>query len=180
VIYNPDAPPLVNPRSLGNAWFVEKPELVESPNLELSDVNKIDPSKEAVISNSFKNLVKEPFYPFSAGDTIWLTSYQPNELHYKYHAGGERLVVFSEIYYPAGWNCYIDGKKSDYFRADFVLRAAIVPAGDHEIRFSFEPASYYTGNKISLASSILLILLFLGYIGSLFIRKPKLQADDPS
>ena len=88
-----------------------------------------------------------------------LKSYKPNELVYRYTAGGERLAVFSEIYYPAGWKCFVDGNESRHFRANYVLRAMVVPGGEHEIRFAFEPASYSTGNKVSLASSILLFLL---------------------
>ena len=94
-------------------------------------------------------------------------------LHYKYSAREEKLVVFSEIYYPAGWKCYIDGKESQYFRTDWVLRGMVVPTGDHEIKFAFKPASYYVGNKISLASSVLLILLFAGYFFTKFKMKSK-------
>ncbi len=173
LIYNPDSPPLVNPHALGSAWFVTKPLFAGSPNLELSGVNTIDPAKEAVISKSFSDQVKDREYPGAAGDTIALASYQANELVYKSHTGADRIAVFSEIYYPAGWKFYIDGKAAPYFRADFVLRAAMIPAGDHEIRFLFEPSSYMTGNKVSLASSILLILLLAGYIAAPLVRKNK-------
>ena len=173
LIYNPDAPPLVNSHALGNAWFVTKPLFAANPNLELAGVNTIDPAKEAIISNSFGALVKDRDYPGSAGDTIMLASYQPNELVYKSHTGEERIAVFSEIYYPAGWKFFIDGKETPYFRADFVLRAAMIPAGDHEIRFLFDPSSYRTGNKVSLASSILLILLLAGYFTLPLVRKNK-------
>ena len=173
LIYNPEAPPLVNSHALGSAWFVEKPVLVGTPNLELARVNKIDPYKEAVVNESFRDLVKDPSNTATPGDTISLVSYEPNELVYKSHAGSNRLAVFSEIYYPAGWKFFIDGKENKYFRADFVLRAAILPAGDHEIKFQFEPSSYYTGNKVSLASSVILILLILGYFASPLIAKRK-------
>jgi uncharacterized membrane protein YfhO len=96
-------------------------------------------------------------------------------LVYKYSAREEKLVVFSEIYYPAGWKSYIDGKESKYFRADYVLRGMVVPAGDHEIKFAFEPASYIVGNKISLASSVVLILLLAGYF--LTKLKKKLKSE---
>ncbi|MCK4639300.1 MAG: hypothetical protein KAT33_07760, partial [Bacteroidales bacterium] len=69
---------------------------------------------------------------------------------------------FSEIYYDKGWNAYIDGKPAPYFRADYVLRAMIVPASDHTIEFKFEPRVYKVGEKVSLISSLLLFLLLIG------------------
>ena len=165
--------PLINPNALGNAWFVEKPVIVENANKEISSVNTFDPSKEAIIDNIFKDQITKSSYPVLENEKIELVSYQPDELVYKYSAREEKLAVFSEIYYPAGWKCYIDGKESKYFRTDWVLRGMVVPAGDHEIKFIFKPASYYTGNKISLASSVLLILLFAGYFFTKFNRKSK-------
>jgi uncharacterized membrane protein YfhO len=104
-------------------------------------------------------------------DKIELTSFKSNELVYKYSASGERLALFSEIYYPAGWKCFIDGTESKYMRADYVLRAMILPGGNHEVRFLFDPSSYKNGNRISLASSILLILLLAGYLGMKLFKK---------
>ena len=173
VIYNSTALPLINPNSLGNTWFVEKPLLAENANREISLMNSFNPAKEAIIGNSFKNQITKPSFPVLENEKIELVSYQPDELHYKYSAKEDKLAVFSEIYYPAGWKSYIDGKESQYFRADWTLRGMVVPAGDHEIKFIFRPVSYYTGNKVSLASSILLILLFAGYFFTKFNRKSK-------
>jgi hypothetical protein len=173
VIYNSEAPPLVNPHALGNAWFAEKPVMVDDANMELSAVNTIDPSKEAAIDVRFKDQIKCSLYPITANDKIELVSYKPNELEYKYTAEGERLAVFSEIYYPAGWKCYIDGKESSYFRTNYVLRGMILPGGTHQVKFIFKPASYFIGNKVSLASSILLFLLTAGYFISAYIKKSK-------
>jgi uncharacterized membrane protein YfhO len=147
--------------------------LAENANKEISLMNSFNPAKEVIIGNSFKNQITKPSFSVQENEKIELVSYQPDELHYKYSAKEEKLAVFSEIYYPAGWRCYIDGKESQYFRADWVLRGMVVPAGDHEIKFTFRPASYYTGNKVSLASSILLILLFAGYFLTKFKRKSK-------
>ena len=172
VIYNPAAPPLTNPNALGNAWFVEKPVITENANKEISSVKSFNPSKEAIINTAFRNLITKSSFPVQENEKIELVSYQPDELKYKYSAREEKLAVFSEIYYPAGWKCYLDGKESSYFRTDYVLRGMVVPAGDHEITFTFKPASYYVGNKISLASSVLLILLCAGY----FLTKNKMKS----
>ncbi|HEX2920284.1 MAG TPA: YfhO family protein [Bacteroidales bacterium] len=173
VIIDPNVPPLVNEYALGNAWFASRPVIVENANEEISLINKIEPANEVIIDKTFTNNIKQEQYPESQGDTIYLESYEPNELKYKYSSDGERIAVFSEIYYPKGWKAFIDGKEADHFRADYVLRAMLVPAGDHEIRFSFEPASYYIGNKISLASSLLLLLAMAGYVVMAFVKKDK-------
>ena len=173
VIYSPDAPPVINPNALGNVWFAEKPVLVENANMELASVSLIDPSKEAVIDTRFREQVTGSVYPVSGNDRIELVSYQPNELEYKYTAEGDKLAVFSEIYYPAGWKCYIDDKESTYFRTNYVLRGMILPGGTHQVKFSFEPSSYINGNKISLASSILLFLITAGFFFSWFIKRSK-------
>jgi hypothetical protein len=173
LIYNPEAPPLVNRFAMGNAWFVEKPLFVENANNELAAVNSLDLSGEAAIDVRFRDQVKAQAYPAGTNDSIWLVSYQPNELVYKYSAEGEKLAVFSEIYYPAGWKCFIDGRESEYFRANYVLRSMVVPDGEHEIKFVFKPSSYYSGNKVSLTSSILLIVLIAGYFASGIIKKTK-------
>ncbi len=180
LIYNPEAPPLINRFAMGNAWFVEKPLFVENANNELSAVNSLDVSGEAAIDVRFRDQVKAPAYPAGTNDSIWLVSYQPNELVYKYSAEGEKLAVFSEIYYPAGWKCFIDGRESEYFRANYVLRSMVVPEGEHEIKFVFKPSSYYSGNKVSLASSILLIVLIAGYFASGIIKKTKVGKNGNS
>jgi len=71
------------------------------------------------------------------------------------------MVIFSEIYYDKGWNVYIDNEKLPYFRADYVLRGMIVPAGEHEIIWKFEPKAYYAGGTIMIISSIIILLFFL-------------------
>jgi uncharacterized membrane protein YfhO len=84
------------------------------------------------------------------------------------------LAVFSEIYYPKGWNVYVDGKKTNYIPANYLLRGMSVPAGEHTIEFKFEPSSYFISEKISMASSILLIILVIG--GLLYEAYKKVKA----
>jgi uncharacterized membrane protein YfhO len=94
--------------------------------------------------------------------TITLTSYNPDHLVYQTGSTSNEIAVFSEIYYEKGWKMLIDGVEKPYFRADYVLRAAQIPVGNHKVEFVFHPASYYTGEKISLAGSVLLVLALGG------------------
>ncbi len=170
IIYNSDAPPLVNKSELGNAWFVGKYNMVQNADEEIKAVNEIQPKNEIVVDKRFEKDL-DGFVQISDGSArIMLTKYEPNDLIYRSKSDVEQIAVFSEIYYDKGWNAYIDGNPAPCFRADYVLRAMRVPAGEHTIEFKFHPMSYYTGEKISLAGSLILILLVLGTL-FLEIRK---------
>ena len=163
VIYDPNNNPLYNPNALGNAWFVSNYKMVENADEEIEAMNSFNPTTTAIIDNRFAEFLKGKSFNKEENGFVELTEYQPNYLKYSYNANSEQLVVFSEIYYDKGWNAYIDGEKVPHVRVNYVLRAMTVPAGEHAIEFKFEPKSYYVGNKISLASSILLLLAILGY-----------------
>jgi uncharacterized membrane protein YfhO len=173
IILNPTIPPLVNTNALGNVWFVEIPVIVANPNEELSLINKINPAKQAVIDIRFKNQITNISYPVAAGDKIELISYKANELIYRYTAEREKLAVFSEIYYPAGWMASLDGVEKNYFRTNYVLRGMVVPGGSHEIKFEFKPSSFFVGETVSLVSSLIFILLIAGYFGYSHRNKAK-------
>jgi len=162
IIADPENRPIVNGKALGNAWFVQKVRIAENADEEINMVNDIDPAYEAIIDKKFRDLISKETYPADSAGSITLASYKANELKYDFRASEDQLVVFSEIFYPAGWKSYIDGKEVPHFRTDYVLRGMEVPAGTHEIVFRFEPQSYRTGTKVQIASSILLILLCSG------------------
>ncbi|MBL3657474.1 YfhO family protein [Fulvivirga sediminis] len=153
---------LKNNEALGNAWFVESIKKVNSADEEFDSTCEINPAKEAVIDIS-KFTPAEAGYDASA--SITLSEYKPNELVYESNSSKDGLAVFSEVYYPIGWTATIDGKEVDIMRANFVLRALNVPAGKHTITFKFEPKAYTVGDSVTLASCIILLLVFLGSIG---------------
>ncbi|MFA5974174.1 MAG: YfhO family protein [Lentimicrobiaceae bacterium] len=161
----------INMQAMGNAWFVNNAHKVNNADEELDALTNFVPAETAVYDKRFENQVNGHLISKDTLATIVLTDYKPNHLTYKSETSKEQLAVFSEIYYDKGWNAYIDGKSAPYFRADYVLRAMIVPAGNHVIEFKFEPQVYKTGEKISLASSILLVLIALGSIGFMIKRK---------
>ena len=170
VILDGDYAPLVNYSAFGPAWFVDSAVKAAGPDEEIALLGGVDLRHQAVVT--------EPVNVAPAGedgDFIEMTSYAPNELHYKYSAASDRLAVFSEIYYPNGWQATVDGEPVDLLRADWTLRAALLPAGEHEVVMTFRPESYRTGAAVSRVSSITLILLVLASIGLIvyFENKPK-------
>ena len=149
--------PLKNPMVNGNAWLVEKIVSVENANEEIISLGKINTKKEAVSQENFiKSLGLKLNY--SAKGDIKLISYQPNNLVYQSETSSEEFAVFSEIYYPKGWNAYIDGQLKEHASVNYVLRGLAIPAGKHKIEFKFEPVTYTNGNNIATIGSILLII----------------------
>lgn len=153
---------IVNPSANGNAWFVREVANMNSPAEVLSKVKNIDTKTTAVIDNS-KFTVRN--FQFDSTSTIKLIEMTPPHLKYESNSPVDGLAVFSEIYYPKGWHASIDDKEVPLLRADYILRALEIPAGKHTVEFSFEPKPYVIGNKVTMASSWLLVLLILGSLG---------------
>ncbi len=161
-----------NPEALGHAWFVDAIQMVDNADAEINALTGFRPDSVAIVDKRFAENLKGFTPAKDTLDYIKLESYAPNALVYHYITRNNGLAVFSEIYYPKGWNAYVDGTLTPHFRADYVLRAMVLPAGDHKVEFRFEPSVYRIGEKISLFSSILLIILVIG-LGATEIWKAK-------
>lgn len=176
VIFGTKEGPFAQPNraALGNAWFVKSYKLVANANSELNALTNFNPSQEAIVDKRFESTLKNFKPNFDSTATIKLTKYSPNEVKYQSKCNNEQIAVFSEIYYDKGWDVFVDNKPATYFRANYVLRAMLVPSGNHEIDFKFEPKGYYLGEKVSLVSSILLLLCFFGVV---FFEFKKLKSN---
>ncbi|SMD05287.1 hypothetical protein [Pedobacter nyackensis] len=146
-----------NATAAGNAWIVPKVQFAKDADEEMTAISSFDPKQEAIVDVRYKSMIDEKRLGPGTGAIIKLESYHPDHLVYSFSAATDVIAVFSEIYYDKGWNMYVDGVEKPYFRADYVLRAAQLEAGNHKVEFKFEPVSYYMGEKISLAGSILLV-----------------------
>lgn len=154
-----------NPDACGNAWFVNEIKYVANADSEMNALSTFNPKNTVIVDERFKSEIAEFTPSFDSTASIKLTKYNPMQLDFESNASSDQFAVFSDVYYSKGWNVYVDGVKSNYIRANYLLRAMKVPAGKHQIVFKFEPVAYNTGEKIALASSLLLILLvgFGGY-----------------
>jgi hypothetical protein len=148
-----------NPDALGNAWFVQEYRFVANADSEITALRNFNPESTTIVDERFKDLLGSFIPKKDSLANIVLVSYKPNELVYESNSSSEALAVFSEIYYPHGWNAYVDGKLMPHFRVNYVLRAMRIPAGKHQVQFTFEPEVISKGEKISAASLILLFLL---------------------
>ena len=152
--------PALNPFANGNAWFVSTVKTVESPDDEMKAISTFDEKNEVILNQKDipSSLISKAFKKDSLAQ-ITLKEYQPNMLKYTSESAEDQIAVFSEMYYPSGWNAYVDGTLIPHFRANYVLRAMEIPAGKHEIVFKFEPTVVKNGSIITLGSTILFILL---------------------
>ena len=146
-----------NPAAIGNAWFVRNINIVANADAEISALKELDVRNTAIVDERFKDQLITNLSNENA--SISLTDYKPNYLKYKSNSTNDGIAIFSEIYYNKGWNAYIDGVLKPHFRANYVLRGLQIPKGNRIIEFKFEPSTYKTGEKVSLASSIILLLL---------------------
>ncbi len=151
-----------NPYSNGPAWFVENVQIAENADQEILLLDSLDTKKTAIVHQEFKEKLSLENIQSDSTAVLELVQHQPNHLTYESSTKSEQLAVFSEVYYPEGWNAYINGKPADYIRVNYVLRGMKIPAGNNKIEFIFEAAVVKKGSSIALGSSILLLLALLG------------------
>ena len=162
--------PLQNPYAYGNAWFVDNVLYVDNANQEIDTLHTVHPARTAVVDKRFHEALQGMTESHCDSlSSIRLTSYQPNHLVYETDNRQDAVAVFSEIYYPDGWQVTIDGKPASLARADYILRALYVPAGSHTIEMRFDPTSLHVTEGIAYSA---LALLLVGVI-TLIIRTRK-------
>ena len=165
----------LNPGAFGNCWLVSGIKYVTNADEEMAALDRTDLKDTAVVENKFKAQIKQSPAPDSSA-FIKLKQNLNDKIDYTFHSSTPQFAVFSEIYYPRGWNVFIDGKEADYVKTDYVLRGMYVPAGDHEIEFRFEPKSYTNGRLISIIANLLVILIVIATIVFYIKRKNKPDA----
>lgn len=170
VIYHAEAQPILNRNAYGNAWIVDDVKWVNTPNEEIDAIADTDVRRTAIVSKEFENELKD-FKGNGNHGVIMLKSYKPNELVYEFESNNDELVVFSEIWTSDGWNMTVDGKDHDILRADYMMRAALIPAGKHEIVMRYEPSVWKVGNAISLVSSLIILLSLAAAVALAFRQK---------
>lgn len=152
-----------NPDAMGNAWFVNEVQFVPTPDDESAALNSLDLHHTAVADEKFRKVLSCNAMPHE-NDEIVMTRYTPNTLEFHSTTTNDRIAVFSEIYYPHGWHLYADGIEIPVGRVNYVLRAAVIPAGEHQLTMTFTPDAL-AWDKLGFTLVIISVLLSLGCIG---------------
>lgn len=161
-----------NPDAFGPCWLVKNVKLVDDRVAAIVDIGKTNLKDTAIVEKIFSKNVVQP-----QGDStsvIKMTKFDNDAIEYEAKCSGPQFAVFSEIYYPVGWNAYIDGKKTEYCNTNYILRGLSLPAGKHTVKFIFEPASVKKGNSIMFIASIFIGLIL---IGGLFMAWRESQSE---
>jgi hypothetical protein len=177
IVNNNNEPmPQRNPEAYGNAWFIDSLILVNSPNEEMFALDSADLSSVAVVDISKFGTFAKDFAPTNdTAAAIKFLSYEPSKLEYEYTTPKAGTIVFSEIYYPYGWKAFIDHKPVEHFRVNYVLRALNVPAGNHQIKFVFDPDTLHKSEPISYLCIFLLYATIIGWIVYFVVKRRKVR-----
>ena len=186
-----------NPDALGNCWFVQSIRRAENANDEILLLNDTDtinapfnPAKYAVINvaemgDKLQGLPKVVIDGMAANGvdstaSIVMEHKRPTDLNtltYRSHSRIPQLAIFSEIYYEPDWKAYIDGKPAEYLRANYILRAMVIPEGDHVIEFRNEAPTMHRLDNITLVCSIVTVLVIAGVL-VIYYRKRKKNVEN--
>ena len=159
-----------NPGAFGPCWLVKGIRYVNTANEEMLALDSTNLRDTAVVAASFqKSISQNPQYDSTA--VLQLKKRENDAISYNCKAATPQFAVFSEIYYTAGWNAYLDGQKTAYVKTNYALRGMYVPAGSHNIDFKFEPTSYQTGRMISIWSTVLIYLAIIMALVVYFRKK---------
>ncbi len=154
----PDAQ--INPGALGNVWFVKGMMFAKNADEEMNALNTLNTKNSVVIDARYRSIAGTQPVPDSTA-SIRLVENLNDKITYQSSSRSNQFAVFSEVYYPHGWEAYVDGKRTDYMRVNYVLRGMPVPAGNHTIEFKFQPRSVILGDKITMWLSILLYAMLI-------------------
>lgn len=145
---------VLNEGANGAAWFVEDVVWASSPVEEMGALDGIDTGREAVVEEKYRPMLEG--VTLGSGE-VELIKYKPNHLSYRYNSDAGGLCVFSEIFYDKGWKAYIDGWEAKYLRADYVLRAMVLPEGEHIVEWRYRAPKFDLIEGITLTFSLVIV-----------------------
>jgi hypothetical protein len=160
-----------NPDNLGACWFAKQVAFVKDDAAAMRALDNNKPADSAIVEESEKSKISSTPVADSTAK-IQLIKNDNDVITYQSQSNANQFAVFSEIYYDRGWHAYIDNKETPIVRTDYALRGLAIPAGKHEIRFEFKPASFYDSQTIAIIASAIIWLMLLATTYTVLKRRP--------
>jgi hypothetical protein len=163
VFQGQDKKVLAYPPGSERAWFVDSIAVDSGLGIltRMRDMT-FDPHHVAFFEKNPGVVVQRP----DTSARVALKNFGIHGISFDVEASGNNLLFVSEIYYPKGWNAYVDGKQTEIFKTNYAFRSIVVPKGNHVVEFKFEPTRYYIGRIVSLATNVFAwcSLLVVGFL----------------
>ena len=168
-----------NPDALPRAFFVDNVE-VESDNETLW--RRLADTNTDLRAKAFKHQsLDADLDPISddAPPTVELNTFTPPEIEWSVNTSGQHLLVVNEVYYPAGWNAYLNDEPVPIHRVNYLQRAVVIPEGEHTLTMRFEPTSDRVGGAIAQVATASVYLGIIVLIALPWWRR-RTASDAPS
>lgn len=171
---------LENPDAVPRGFLVGQTEVTDDPKAAWQRLRdpSFNPRRMALLPEPLDG----PVTPIDSGSTaeVTLESYSPPEIRWTVNTDSPRLFVASEVYYPAGWNAYLDGEEVPIRRVNYLLRGVHVPDGEHTLVMRFEPKVDRYGRWIAGAATVLVYGGILVGLGLAYRRRREEDEDADS
>ncbi|HPR18373.1 MAG TPA: YfhO family protein, partial [Candidatus Cloacimonadota bacterium] len=160
-----------NKTYLPRAWFVKNVELIDKKENIWKRLNQpeFNPAETAIVEQEI------PSISIPTQESVRLEKFDLQYLKFQANTDSTAFLTISEIYYPAGWKAFVDGKETEIYPTNYILRGLIVPAGEHEIELKFVPPVYALSLKLSLIGLIVTVVLII--IGVIFYFKNNYKGE---
>ena len=171
-----------NPGAFGNCWFVDYIRWTATPDEEIAAIGDADLLSTAFVEEAWRESLAggdEYCHPVDSSAFIYMNEYKnPGHITYKSYSPTPQLALFSEVYYKT-WKAYIDGEEVPLVRANYLLRAVPVPAGEHSIELRCVDEVIIASSNIALCSSWLVGIIMLLLAGAVARRRVKKELPCP-
>jgi hypothetical protein len=120
------------------------------------ETREIDPAQVVILES--ETAIPSPAPAGAAASRATIINQNPQWVEVETRTAADSYLVLLDTYYP-GWMATIDGQPTPIFRADYLVRAVFVPAGEHRVRFEYRPRSFQVGLGLALGMIVVLIIL---------------------
>ncbi len=149
------------PDALPRVYFAPHARVVEDPRQLLAtlDSASFDPHSEVLLEETPAAPIGAAPAPPEQPNPPRISRYSPEQVTVLVEANMPGFLVLTDLYYP-GWKAFADGHEVPMYRANYLFRAVWLPAGNHEIRFEYQPPSLRIGAILTAGTAIALAVIF--------------------